>query len=250
MSSIFPKDRFPRERSFFPRERNRFNIPYAGSVEVKVIELLLINRGEYTTKSIAYHVCQAHESTWGALQALHERGFVKKGYCGRECIWQLDPERIPEIIRQWPRLRRYIKTEEIKKDEEEDTVEKVKIIGFSLVKTSLNIVLPLMSPQIYAAYKSVDLIYSSWNLIQNCSESYKVEGYAGVAKTLGSTVTASAIGSGIEKIGGVETNILWAGIKEKIPSEQRPLTRNVLSTVIDKLDEKEIDYVEQYLKQN
>jgi hypothetical protein len=52
-----------------------------------------------------------------------------------------------------------------------------------------------------------------------------------------------------EFVGTVETNIVWYAIQDKIKPDDRETSKDVLSTFMDNITDKEIGYVKQFLEQ-
>lgn len=226
------------------------DFPHEGDVQRKVLKLLYFNRNrDFTTKEISFHIHELHGSTYQALAALYWRRLVLRGREGNQRIWEINPnahEKVRAII-GLPRETTIHREEEL---EFRPKFIMVKHVGYSIIKTSLNIFLPLVAPQVYAAYKIADSMFTYWSVISSCYASYKTQGYAGVVRTLGMSAVSSAIESSFDYIGNSETNIIWNGIKDKIPADQQSQVKTVMSTAVNELDEKEIDYVESYLSQN
>lgn len=85
------------------RRRNyhlRFNVPYAGHVETKVLTFLYRTReydGWFPTREIARQLRDSYQDVYGALERLFKRRFVLKEKGDRQSLWRLDRGRISLI---------------------------------------------------------------------------------------------------------------------------------------------------------
>lgn len=200
-----------------------------GEIELRILHFLYKYREYYFyVREIAQGINHQEDYTYTALQRLLERNFVKKGKLPKYTQWRLNTE--ADILKE-------IKQElGLNSDDEEDEI--------FILKTSLKILLPIITtPQVYCTYKLAESMYSSWREIERCYESYNRGDIAGLSKTIVKNMVASLTGS-------EESRIIWQVIENKIPLEDRHMAKDILDTVIDKLTEKEMGYVEQYLQQN
>jgi hypothetical protein len=220
------------------------NVPHAGPVEERILRFLYDNRGHgFRTNVIAYKIDDRREHVYNSLQALYKRGYVRKRWSkkyGNERVWYLNPNR--EIIKkverklQIPISRRIV-------PEQEATRQLIQI-GRPLLEVGLQ-ALAYSTPlarEFYFTYKIVDIVYSSWNLIEKYQVTYQKEGMSGIRKAAGYDATK-------EFVGTVETNIVWYAIQDKIKPDDRETSKDVLSTFMDNITDKEIGYVKQFLEQ-
>jgi len=215
------------------------NVPHAGRVERRVLEILYYNRDRvFRTTAIARALYDKREHIYGSLQALHERRYVRKGRDGNECIWDLNPNKIKKVERdlQIPISRRTVP--------EQETTRQILQVGRPLLEVGLQ-TLAYSTPlarEIYCTYKIVDIVYSSWDLIEKYQVTYQKEGMLGIKK-------AAGYGATKEFVGKVDTNIVWYAIQDKIKPDDRETSKDVLSTFMDNITNKEIEYVKQFFEQ-
>lgn len=149
-----------------------------GEVQKDIIKILYKNTGEYSTKNIASATKNLYGSCWSALNTLYDRKFVYKNDDSRPYLWGLKPD-----IRECPikpllcfydpdsedgglsKIKKFIEEKNNVQFTSNQVVE-------SVVKIAANTVLnsPLISPQVYATIKLVDIVYNIAKEVKNTED--------------------------------------------------------------------------------
>lgn len=112
----------------------------------------------------------------------------------------------------------------------------------SLLSNTLSAVLhqtPIVR-ELRSAYIIADSIYKNWSLITELYDGYRKDGWTGV-------VDSKAVHRALTSF---QTNIIWEGVKDIIPERFHDRSWGILSTVVDKITDKEIRYVKSFLQEN
>lgn len=94
--------------------------------------------------------------------------------------------------------------------------------------------------ELRSAYIVADSIYKNWSLITELYDNYTKDGWPGV-------VDSKAVHKALTSF---QTNIIWEVVKDFIPERFHDRSWGILSTVVDKITDKEIKYVKSFLQEN
>jgi len=115
-------------------------------------------------------------------------------------------------------------------------------ISESMVQNSFR-VLAYSTPairEIFLAYEIANTVYTHWNIIRRCYESYTKGDLAEAAKIMGKEILRETVPS-------MESTIIWNAIRNYVPGEWKKSVQPLLSKLVDELTEKEIDFVARHL---
>lgn len=94
--------------------------------------------------------------------------------------------------------------------------------------------------ELHSAYIVADSIYKNWSLVNELYDKYKKDGWTGVVDSRAAHKALTSF----------QTSIIWEAVKDIIPERLHNRSLRILSTVVDKITDKEIEYVKSFLQEN
>ncbi len=98
---------------------------------------------------------------------------------------------------------------------------------------------PLIS-ELYAAYSVADYLWSNWQLISELYNIYEKKVPAGLATVIGTDIVKDGLTD-------VQTEVFWSQISKAVPAPLQPQAKTVVTNVIEKITDAEVDFVTHFL---
>jgi hypothetical protein len=94
--------------------------------------------------------------------------------------------------------------------------------------------------QVYASYQLAKGLYGAYKSVRAVSNAYNRQGPMGAVGALGKEIVSS-------QLAGVQTELGWGLIANRIAPQARPVARSLLAECVEKLTAEEIDFVSRHL---